>query len=78
MAGSTLAQAGKPDAQGRYTLEAPGIKAQFIPYGATLTNLWVKGNTHRPTDIYQLLTLSRQEWCSARYRPRLRQHIILP
>jgi hypothetical protein len=59
MAGSALAQAGKPDAQGRYTLEAPGIKAQFIPYGATLTNLWVKGNTHRPTDIYQLLTLSR-------------------
>lgn len=40
-----LAQPGapKPDAQGRYTLEAPGIKAQFIPYGATLTNLWVKG-----------------------------------
>lgn len=33
----------KPDAQGRYTLEAEGIKAQFIPYAATLTNLWVKG-----------------------------------
>jgi aldose 1-epimerase len=35
-----------PDAQGRYTLEAEGIKAQFIPYGATLTNLWVKGTSH--------------------------------
>jgi aldose 1-epimerase len=33
----------RPDAHGRYTLEAEGIKAQFIPYGATLTNLWVKG-----------------------------------
>lgn len=33
----------KPDADGRYTLTAPGIRAQFIPYGATLTNLFVKG-----------------------------------
>lgn len=32
-----------PDKDGRYTLTAPGIKAQFIPYGATLTNLFVKG-----------------------------------
>ena len=35
----------RPDAQGRYTIEAEGIKAQFIPYGATLTNLFVKGRT---------------------------------
>jgi aldose 1-epimerase len=43
--GNALAHPGSPhsDAQGRYTLEAQGIKAQFIPYGATLTNLWVKG-----------------------------------
>jgi hypothetical protein len=42
---SALAHPGSPhaDAKGRYTLEAEGIKAQFIPYGATLTNLWVKG-----------------------------------
>jgi hypothetical protein len=42
---STIAHPGSPhpDAQGRYTLEAEGIKAQFIPYGATLTNMWVKG-----------------------------------
>lgn len=42
---STLANAAapRPDAQGRYTIEAEGIKAQFIPYGATLTNLFVKG-----------------------------------
>jgi aldose 1-epimerase len=43
--GSALAHPGvpHPDASGRYTLEAEGIKAQFIPYAATLTNLWVKG-----------------------------------
>jgi hypothetical protein len=43
--GSVIAHPGSPhpDAQGRYTLEAEGIKAQFIPYGATLTNMWVKG-----------------------------------
>jgi hypothetical protein len=32
-----------PDAQGRYTIQAEGIRAQFIPYAATLTNLFVKG-----------------------------------
>jgi aldose 1-epimerase len=51
MAGSALAQAGHPDAQGRYTLQAEGIKAQFIPYGATLTNLWVKGKLRRSTEL---------------------------
>jgi hypothetical protein len=41
---SALAHPGShPDAQGRYTIEAEGIKAQFIPYAATLTNLFVKG-----------------------------------
>jgi len=40
-----------PDAQGRYTLEAEGIKAQFIPYGATLTNLWVKDKKGVQRDI---------------------------
>jgi hypothetical protein len=51
MAGSALAQAGHPDARGRYTLQAEGIKAQFIPYGATLTNLWVKGKLRRSTEL---------------------------
>jgi len=37
----------QPDADGRYTLEAEGIKASFIPYGATLTNLFVKGAVGR-------------------------------
>ena len=42
---SVLAHPGSPhpDAQGKYTIEAQGIKAQFIPYAATLTNLFVKG-----------------------------------
>jgi aldose 1-epimerase len=45
MVGGAIARPGapQPDAQGRYTLQAEGIKAQFIPYGATLTNMWVKG-----------------------------------
>ena len=45
MVAGVLSHPGKPhaDPQGRYTLEAEGIKAQFIPYAATLTNLWVKG-----------------------------------
>ncbi|KAF2748029.1 aldose 1-epimerase [Sporormia fimetaria CBS 119925] len=41
----------KPDADGRYTLEAPGIKAQFIPYAATLTNLFVKDKNGVERDI---------------------------
>jgi hypothetical protein len=40
---AAIGQAPMPDAEGRYTLTAPGIRAQFIPYGATLTNLFVKG-----------------------------------
>lgn len=40
-----------PDADGRYTLTAPGIKAQFIPYAATLTNLFVKDKNGVERDI---------------------------
>jgi hypothetical protein len=49
MVGSAVSHPGSPhpDAQGRYTLEAEGIKAQFIPYAATLTNLWVAGKSIR-------------------------------
>jgi aldose 1-epimerase len=51
--GSALAKPGPPppDTKGRYTLEADGIKAQFIPYGATLTNLWVKGMPNLSTTL---------------------------
>ncbi|KAK3897029.1 galactose mutarotase-like domain-containing protein [Staphylotrichum tortipilum] len=40
-----------PDADGRYTISAPGIKAQFIPYGATLTNLFVKDKNGKDIDV---------------------------
>ncbi|KJR85075.1 aldose 1-epimerase [Sporothrix schenckii 1099-18] len=40
-----------PAADGRYTITADGIKAQFIPYGATLTNLWVKDRHGNDTDV---------------------------
>jgi hypothetical protein len=60
MVGSAIAHPGSPhaDAQGRYTLEAEGIKAQFIPYGATLTNMWVKGKRayfHRACTLTDVL-----------------------
>ncbi|KAK3938888.1 galactose mutarotase-like domain-containing protein [Diplogelasinospora grovesii] len=41
----------KPGADGRYTIFAPGIKAQFIPYGATLTNLFVKDKNGKDIDV---------------------------
>lgn len=40
-----------PAADGKYTISAPGIKAQFIPYGATLTNLWVKDKNGKDIDV---------------------------
>ena len=35
----------------KYTLEATGIKASFIPYGARLTNMWVNDKNGKPQDI---------------------------
>lgn len=32
---------GGPDNNGKYTLYADGIRAQFIPYGASITNLFI-------------------------------------
>ena len=49
--GLALAQVPAPAADGRYTVAAEGIKAQFIPYGATLTNLWVKDRHGNDTDV---------------------------
>jgi len=31
-----------PDADGKYTISSEGIRAQFIPYGASVTNLFIK------------------------------------
>ncbi|KAK3358538.1 galactose mutarotase-like domain-containing protein [Lasiosphaeria ovina] len=41
----------KPAADGRYTISAQGIRAQFIPYGATLTNLFVNDKSGVETDV---------------------------
>ncbi|KAK7743378.1 hypothetical protein SLS62_010615 [Diatrype stigma] len=45
------AVAQKPGEDGKYTIKAPGIKAQFIPYGATLTNLFVKDKNGEDVDV---------------------------
>ncbi|KAI0592823.1 galactose mutarotase-like domain-containing protein [Biscogniauxia sp. FL1348] len=39
------------DEDGKYTIESSGIKAQFIPYGATLTNLFVKDKNGEDIDV---------------------------
>ncbi|CAK7200110.1 hypothetical protein SEUCBS139899_002799 [Sporothrix eucalyptigena] len=51
LVGLAAAQVPAPAADGRYTIAADGIKAQFIPYGATLTNLWVKDRWGNETDV---------------------------
>ena len=35
----------------KYNLSAKGIKASFIPYGARLTNLWVKDKNGKMQDV---------------------------
>ena len=35
----------------KYTITAPGINASFIPYGATLTNLFVSDKNGIPQDV---------------------------
>ncbi|ETS83152.1 hypothetical protein PFICI_05028 [Pestalotiopsis fici W106-1] len=41
----------KPGPDGKYTISTPSIKAQFIPYGATLTNLFVKDKSGDDVDV---------------------------
>ncbi|KAI0025219.1 galactose mutarotase-like domain-containing protein [Xylariomycetidae sp. FL0641] len=45
------AQAPEPGEDGKYTISSSGIKAQFIPYGATLTNLFVKDKDGNDIDV---------------------------
>lgn len=40
-----------PDADGKYHISAKGIRASFIPYGASVTNLFVKGKDGVERDI---------------------------
>ncbi|KAI9897851.1 hypothetical protein N3K66_007707 [Trichothecium roseum] len=52
VAAATVALAAhQPGEDGRYTISAPGIKAQFIPYGATLTNLFVQDKNGQEIDV---------------------------
>lgn len=41
----------EPDANGKYTIQAEGIKAQFIPYSAAITNLFVSDRSNVTRDI---------------------------
>ncbi|KAF2757702.1 galactose mutarotase-like protein [Pseudovirgaria hyperparasitica] len=40
-----------PDEDGKYTISAEGIRAQFIPYGASLTNLFINDTSGTERDI---------------------------
>ncbi|KAF1836135.1 aldose 1-epimerase [Decorospora gaudefroyi] len=40
-----------PDDNGKYEISAEGIRAQFIPYGASITNLFVKGKDGVERDV---------------------------
>lgn len=44
-------QAPKPDSDGKYTLKAEGIRAQFIPYGASISNLFIQDKHGIERDI---------------------------
>ncbi|TKA80828.1 hypothetical protein B0A49_01758 [Cryomyces minteri] len=43
--GSVAGNAGGPDANGKYQISAEGIRANFIPYGASISNLFIN-DTH--------------------------------
>jgi len=41
---ATLSAAGlKPDEDGKYTIRSPKLTLQFIPYGASITNFFIRG-----------------------------------
>ena len=42
---------GGADADGKYTIAAEGIRAQFIPYGASISNLFINDTNGIERDI---------------------------
>lgn len=40
-----------PGTDGKYTLEAEGIRAQFVPYGAGISNLFIMDKNGTERDI---------------------------
>jgi aldose 1-epimerase len=45
VSGFAQASTAGPDANGKYTIAAPGIRANFVPYGASISNLFIN-DTH--------------------------------
>lgn len=50
-ASGNTSQIPKPGPDGKYTLEAEGIRAQFIPYGAGISNMFIKDKNGIERDI---------------------------
>lgn len=46
-----------PGPDGKYTLEAPGIRATFIPYGASISNLFINDTKGLSSDELLVLTM---------------------
>ncbi|KAI9737288.1 MAG: hypothetical protein M1818_005821 [Claussenomyces sp. TS43310] len=42
---------GGPGPDGKYTIEAPGIRAKFIPYGASISNLFINDSRGVERDV---------------------------
>lgn len=42
---------GRPDANGKYMISAPGIRALFVPYGASISNLFINDSQGIERDI---------------------------
>lgn len=49
--GALAQNSSDPSVFTKYTISAPGINASFIPYGATLTSLFVPDKDGNPQDI---------------------------
>jgi len=56
-----------PDADGKYTITGPGIRAQFIPYGASISNLFLNDTSGIERDVVA-------GWDNASYYTVDRQH----
>jgi aldose 1-epimerase len=40
-----------PDSDGKYTISSKGLRAQFVAYGASISNLFVKDADGRERDV---------------------------
>ncbi|PKS05925.1 hypothetical protein jhhlp_007758 [Lomentospora prolificans] len=49
--GSVFAEDFEPGEDGKFTISSDGLVAKFIPYGATLTNLFVKDKNGEDVDV---------------------------